>query len=130
MKNEKGFTLLENRCTKFLSKIKQNSESGFTLLEMMIVLLVISVLLLVTIPNVTKHNSTINNKGCEALVKMVEAQVQAYEIDKGVKPATIADLKEDYLAADQTTCPNGKAIVIDANGDVTPVETEAVADGS
>ncbi len=45
------------------------NEKGFTLIEMMIVMLVISVLLIVTIPNVAKHNSNINNKGCQAFVK-------------------------------------------------------------
>ena len=46
-----------------------NNNRGFTLIEMMIVLLVISVLLIITIPNVTKHNSKINSKGCDAFVK-------------------------------------------------------------
>lgn len=45
------------------------NEKGFTLIEMLIVLLIISVLILVTIPNVTKHFASIDNKGCEAYVK-------------------------------------------------------------
>lgn len=69
-----------------------NNNRGFTLIEMMIVLLVISVLLIITIPNVTKHNSKINSKGCDAFVKMVQAQVQAYEIDKKALPSNIQDL--------------------------------------
>lgn len=46
-------------------------NKGFTLIEMLIVMLVITVLLLIMIPNVLKHNTVINNKGCSALVKMV-----------------------------------------------------------
>ena len=57
------------------------NQKGFTLIEMMIVLLVISVLLVITVPNVTKNNSSINEKGCDAFVKMVQGQVQAYELD-------------------------------------------------
>ena len=57
------------------------NQKGFTLIEMMIVLLVISVLLVITVPNVTKNNSSINEKGCEAFVKMVQGQVQAFELD-------------------------------------------------
>ena len=45
------------------------NEKGFTLIEMMIVLFVISILLLITIPNVTKNQSSITEKGCEGLVK-------------------------------------------------------------
>jgi competence protein ComGC len=43
---------------KMINRLKE--ESGFTLIEMMVVLLIISVLMVITIPNVAKHNSTIN----------------------------------------------------------------------
>ena len=96
------------------------NQRGFTLIEMMIVLLVISVLLVITIPNVTKNNSTINEKGCKAFVKMVEGQVQAYEMENGHYPSSIDDLVEgEYLKADQTTCPNGYDITIAEDGTVT-----------
>ncbi|MBV7507462.1 prepilin-type N-terminal cleavage/methylation domain-containing protein [Bacillus sp. sid0103] len=95
------------------------NEKGFTLIEMMIVMLVISVLLIITIPNVAKHNSNINNKGCDAYVKMVQAQVQAYEMDKNKIP-TMEELKtEGYLKTDSKGCPNGNTIEIDSYGTVT-----------
>ncbi|KAF0818409.1 MULTISPECIES: competence type IV pilus major pilin ComGC [unclassified Cytobacillus] len=101
-----------------------NNNRGFTLIEMMIVLLVISVLLIITIPNVTKHNSKINSKGCDAFVKMVQAQVQAYEIDKKALPSNIQDLvAAEYLNEDTTTCPNGDAVKISADGKVESVES-------
>jgi competence protein ComGC len=101
-----------------------NNDKGFTLIEMMIVLLVISVLLIITIPNVTKHNSKINSKGCDAFVKMVQAQVQAYEIDKKVLPTDIQDLvAAEYLNEETTTCPNGDAITISADGKVESEES-------
>ncbi|WP_102345602.1 competence type IV pilus major pilin ComGC [Bacillus sp. Marseille-P3661] len=81
-------------------------QDGFTLVEMMVVLMVISTLLLVTIPNVTKNNTVVKDKGCEALVKLVEAQIQAYEIEKG---ETITDLQPlvdgNYIKS--LKCPNG-----------------------
>ncbi|PFP31240.1 competence protein ComG [Bacillus sp. AFS073361] len=99
------------------------NEKGFTLIEMMIVMLVISVLLIITIPNVAKHNSNINNKGCEAYVKMVQAQVQAYEMDKNKIP-TIAELKsEGYLKEDAKGCPNGNTVAIDVDGNVSSTES-------
>jgi competence protein ComGC len=100
-----------------------NNEKGFTLIEMMIVMLVISVLLMVTIPNVAKHNSNINNKGCDAYVKMVQAQVQAYEMDKNEIP-TLDDLKtEGYLKNDAKGCPNGKTVNIGTDGTVSVPST-------
>jgi len=109
------------------------SEKGFTLIEMMIVLLVISVLLIITIPNVTKHNSKINDKGCQAFVKMVQAQVQAYEMDKHSLPADIQALvAEGYLNDGENSCPNGDAVQISAEGVVSSAaaEPEVPADGA
>ena len=48
------------------------NERGFTLIEMMIVMLVISVLLIITVPSIVKNQEAVNKKGCEAYIKMVE----------------------------------------------------------
>lgn len=98
------------------------NEKGFTLIEMMIVMLIISVLLIITIPNITKHNSNINNKGCEAFVKMVQAEVQAFEMEKKRVPTDVAELVQaGYLREEAKGCPNGKEVEIDAEGTVTEV---------
>ncbi|MBS4191276.1 prepilin-type N-terminal cleavage/methylation domain-containing protein [Bacillus sp. FJAT-49705] len=103
---------------KFLKNTK-----GFTLIEMLIVLLVISVLLIITIPNITKHNSKINSTGCEAFVKMVQAQVQAYEIEHKKPPASIQALVDDkYLNEGETSCPNGAKVTITEDGKVIAVK--------
>jgi competence protein ComGC len=89
-------------------------------------MLIISVLLIITIPNITKHNANINNKGCEAFVKMVQAQVQSYEMEKKKMPTSIEELVEaGYLRKDAKGCPNGKAVKIDSEGNV--IEDGSVA---
>lgn len=92
---------------------KITCQKGFTLIEMMIVLLIISVLILIAIPNVTKHSATIDKKGCEAYVKMVQGQVEAYRIDEKKVPTIEELVLNDYLNDGETTCPNGKGIKID-----------------
>lgn len=98
---------------------KVHNERGFTLIEMLVVLLIISILLIITIPNITKHQSTIQTKGCQAFIKMVQSQVQAYEIDYNQLPASMDELEsKGYLK--QKTCPNGGAVSLDATtGEVT-----------
>jgi competence protein ComGC len=92
------------------------NQKGFTLIEMMIVLLVISVLLIITVPNISSYSSNINEKGCEAYMKMVEAQVEAYKIDKNVTP-TIELLKSGgYLKNEDAACPDGTPIEITTAG--------------
>lgn len=93
------------------------NERAFTLIEMMIVLLIITVLILIAIPNVTKHSKSIDEKGCAAYIKMVEGQVQAYKMDKKSIPSLSSLETEGYLP-ETPTCPDGTAITIDADGKV------------
>ncbi|MCM2531673.1 prepilin-type N-terminal cleavage/methylation domain-containing protein [Neobacillus pocheonensis] len=99
------------------------NEKGFTLIEMMIVMLIISVLLIITIPNITKHNSSINDKGCQAFVKMVQAQEQSFEMENKRVPTGVDELvKAGYLREDAKGCPNGKTdVTIASDGTVTAV---------
>lgn len=53
---------------------KITCQKGFTLIEMMVVLLIISVLILIAIPNVTKHSATIDDKGCEAYINKIREE--------------------------------------------------------
>lgn len=100
-----------------MNKFFNQNEKGFTLIEMMIVLLVITIILLVALPNVTKHSSSINEKGCEAMTQMVQGQVQAYYMEKKKYPETLEELKSDYVNQDfEFKCPNGVTLSIDENG--------------
>lgn len=101
-----------------------NNNKGFTLIEMLIVLLIITILIFVAIPNITKHSTSINNKGCEAYITMVQGQVEAYEMEYHQFPKDTAELvSKEYLASGKTKCPNGNEISIDGNGKVAEVKS-------
>ncbi|WP_235822163.1 competence type IV pilus major pilin ComGC [Gottfriedia luciferensis] len=70
------------------------NEKGFTLIEMLVVLLIISILLLLVIPNIGKQQDTIQTKGCAALQKMVQSSVEAYRLDNDQLPDSLTVLKE------------------------------------
>ena len=102
---------------------KVKNEHGFTMIEMMIVLLVISVLLIITIPNITKNQSAINEKGCTAFTKMVQSQVQSYELANNKLPESLEVLvTEEYLNEGETTCPTGEALLL-VDGVVTTAKS-------
>lgn len=82
-------------------------EDGFTLIEMLIVLAIISVLIILIVPNLTGKSREVNEKGCDALVKVVQTQVNAYHLDHGHYPSKLTNLVDDYITDDQLTCPNG-----------------------
>lgn len=89
------------------------NENGFTLIEMLIVLLVISILLVITIPNLAKHNETIRNKGCEALIVTAQAQVESYYIEYTSYPTIDQLITDGYIK--EASCPNGEVLTIDTN---------------
>ena len=51
--------------------LKKAKVKAFTLVEMLVVLLIISVLLLLFVPNLTKQKEAVNDKGKAAVVKVV-----------------------------------------------------------
>jgi len=94
-------------------------ESGFTLIEMLIVLLIISVLIILIVPNLSKSSKGIDEQGCEALKSVVQAQLNLYYLEKRVYPDTLQQLvDDDYLAKEQTKCTNGESLVINDEHDV------------
>ena len=99
-----------------MKRIKQ--QAGFTLVEMLIVLLIISILILITIPNVTKHFATVDEKGCKAYISMVQGQVEAYRVDFMTYPTIENLVEQGYLKKGETTCPNKEEIMITNDGEV------------
>nr|WP_255648095.1 competence type IV pilus major pilin ComGC [Pseudalkalibacillus hwajinpoensis] len=88
-------------------------EKGFTLIEMMIVIMIISVLLLIAVPGLTKNNDVVEEKSCEATIKVAQTQVAAYKANENKLPASIDDLVADeYLDMEETTCPGGETLTI------------------
>lgn len=87
------------------------NEKAFTLVEMLIVLMIITVLILLIIPNLANRSTDVHDKGCEALVGLVQGQVSAYQLDTGSLPSSLDELVEkEYIEAEQTTCQNGNAL--------------------
>ncbi|WP_161526963.1 competence type IV pilus major pilin ComGC [Enterococcus sp. JM9B] len=82
---------------------KKGRYSGFTLIEMLIVLLIISVLVLLFVPNLAKHQKVANKESERAVIQVVETQMELYQIefpDKS-KP-TVEELeKERYITSEQ-----------------------------
>ncbi len=69
--------------------------SGFTLLEMLVVLFIISLLLLLS----QKESAT--NKSDAAIVKVVETQIEVFELDYGRKPEEGELVSKGYVSEDQ-----------------------------
>ncbi|MDH4420427.1 MULTISPECIES: competence type IV pilus major pilin ComGC [Bacillus] len=93
------------------------NEEGFTLLEMLLVMVVITVLLLLIIPNVVTQRESVQEKGCTAYVKSIEAQIQVYQLQHNKIPSLKELTDGKYITDDK--CTNGKSIRILENGTVS-----------
>ena len=69
------------------------------------------------IPNIAKQTSHIQSTGCDAQVKMVNSQIEAYALKHNRNPSNIDDLVSDgFIKEGQKTCKSGQTISI-ANGE-------------
>ncbi|HLQ83881.1 MAG TPA: competence type IV pilus major pilin ComGC [Pseudogracilibacillus sp.] len=95
------------------------NEKGFTLIEMLVVLLIITVLILLIVPNLGGKTGTMHDEGCDALIVTVQGQADMYELDNGSKIGSIDALANaDYINDNQKTCKNGSSLTI-SNGKVS-----------
>ncbi|HFI0815312.1 prepilin-type N-terminal cleavage/methylation domain-containing protein [Streptococcus suis] len=84
-----------------MKKLIEMKVKGFTLVEMLVVLGIISLLLLLFVPNLSQQKDAIQKKGDAAVVKVVESQMELYELEYD-KEATVADLqKAGYITPKQ-----------------------------
>ncbi len=98
------------------------NERAFTLIEMMIVLAIITILLLIIVPNITKNSNVANEKSCDATIKMVQGQIGVYIAEhNGEQPDSINDLKpylEAFGDSDDIACPDGTPLTLNNDGKV------------
>lgn len=88
-------------------------KKGFTLLEMIFVLSVISLVFMLTIPNIQKSLNVLHSKGCDAQIKIIDAAILQYELEFQTVPYSIDDLvNESYITDDQTKCQDNRSIDI------------------
>lgn len=91
-------------------------KKGFTLLEMIIVVTIVSILFLLTVPNIQKVIGVVDDKGCEAQIKVVDSAILEYRLENGKNPGSVGELVgAGFLSNEQTKCSNNKSITI-SNG--------------
>lgn len=88
-------------------------KKGFTLLEMIIVMGIIVVLFLMTVPNIQSTLKLVNEKGCDAQLKVVDAAILQSQLKHDAVPTSISELVTDgFLTQRQTQCSDGSSIII------------------
>ena len=76
-------------------------KKGFTLLEMIIVVTIVSILFILSVPNIQKVLGIVNEKGCDALVKVVDSAILEYRLAydskvRGIMPIDLRRCRKAY----------------------------------
>lgn len=88
-------------------------KNGFTLLEMIVVVMIVAVLFVLTIPNVSKVISLVDVKACKAQTKVIDAAIVEYKLEFDEPPGSLMDLyNAGYITEEQMKCSNGSEISI------------------
>ena len=90
-----------------MSKFVKKTRKGFTLVEIMIVVLIIGILLAIAIPNFVRARNTSRAKACTANLKQIDSATEQYLMDNNTTtyPA-LAALTPTYVKT-SPTCPSG-----------------------
>ncbi|AEV95039.1 competence type IV pilus major pilin ComGC [Pediococcus claussenii] len=77
-------------------------KKGFTLIEMVVVLFIVSLLILIILPNVSSQRKNAKVVQRDAMTEVVQTQVDLYENEYHELPAGLSDLKgKGYLSDKQ-----------------------------
>lgn len=85
-----------------MKKINHLSKRGFTLIEMLIVLLVVSLLMAIIIPNISGQRQRINDQARVNISEVIESQVNTYQLVNGNASVSLTALyTDDYITERQ-----------------------------
>ena len=91
---------------------KKKWRSGFTLVEMLIVLFIISALSLLIIPNITKTTEKVNDDSRYALTQVIQTQASLYNLETS-GTATLTILRDNnYITQEQFDKADGWGITV------------------
>ena len=96
--------------SKFAKEVRHHAARaprGFTLVEIMIVVLIIGILLAIAIPNFVRARNTSRAKACQANLKQIDSATEQYLMDNRTTtyPAFTA-LSPNYIKT-TPACPSG-----------------------
>jgi len=98
------------------------SEKGFTLVELMIVVLILGALAAIAIPRIMGGANTARINACQTNTQVLNSQTELWNANEGDWPADVAELTNDpnYFPEGLPVCPLGTAYELNASNRIIP----------
>ena len=92
---------------------------GFTLVELLVVVLILGALAFVAIPRIGQSSTTAKTNACETNVDLLNQQIEYYYSTNGSYPGDLATVASDtdYFPDGAPTCPFSTAYVYNTTTD-------------
>lgn len=104
---------------QWLKKIRKNRKKGFTLLEMLIVLIVVGILMAIIIPNVAGQRQRIHSQAQVNIAEVLDTQVQTYQMIVTPGSVSLSDLAGADLVTPKQVSQAQKLLTIDETTDLS-----------
>jgi len=98
-----------------MKALRRKDEKGFTLIEIMIVVLIIGILLAIAVPNFVKARETSRAKSCVSNLKQIDSAKEQWAMDTMAGPASPSAGAGLYIKS-TPECPSGGAYTVDLIG--------------
>jgi len=93
------------------------NKKGFTLVELLIVVLILGALAAIAIPRITASATTARANACKANQSIMNSQTELYRADIGAYPASLVALTSDanYFPDGLPECPSSGTYTMASN---------------
>ena len=91
-----------------MKRTRKKRSAGFTLIEIMIVVLIIAILLAIAIPNFLRARETSRSKSCQANMRQIETAKEQWAMDEKKSATDTPDatmLVTEYMRGTDNTLP-------------------------
>jgi prepilin-type N-terminal cleavage/methylation domain-containing protein len=122
---EKKAGCVQKQKAKFRLKgckmLYRNGKRGFTLVELLIVVLILAALAAIAVPRMVASADTAKINACNTNIDLINTQIELYRATTGIAPTLdILFADTNYFPDGAPQCPYNTPYVLGANGHVVP----------
>ena len=101
-----------------MMRMLNKKNKGFTLIEIMIVVLIIGVLLAIAVPNFMRARETSRSRACVSNLKQIDAAKEQWAMDNNANNGDAVDAGQvnAYIRGGAPRCPSGGSYTYGAVG--------------